>query len=110
MNLSERKRARNRERKQVEAFLVSTYPQLFNLRNLKPLALGVAKQVQAEHPQIPLAALRAALGLWCRRKQYLFAVAEEGSQRYNLDGSVAGSVSDSEREYSLSELERRQDR
>ena len=49
--------------------------------------------------------VRKFLSAWVRRKNYLKAVAEEGSQRFNLLGEAVEPVSDDARSYAKKRLE-----
>lgn len=76
-------------------WLISTYP---GFATCLPLAIGVRTQTIADRPKhISSNALQIARRRWCGSPRYLAKVAAQGSMRYNLDGTVAESVSDEHR-------------
>ncbi len=83
--------------------LEAQYPQIFNSEKPLPLAIGIQKQIRIMHPQFSSALLGASLFIWTGRKNYLEAVIA-GKKRHNLDGSVAASITKSEKEYSKGRL------
>ena len=69
----------------------------------QPLAIGIDKQLLASQPAINRKQLRAALGMHTRSVRYLKAL-QAGKQRFNLDGSAAGEVSEEQRAMASKEL------
>lgn len=64
-----------------------------------PLAIGTRQKTTAEKPDsITSNTLALARDRWCQSPRYLAKLAEPGSMRHNLDGSVSGPVSDEHRQ------------
>ena len=84
-------------------------------KELKPLAIGIDKQLLALDANINRKALRLALGMHTNSFRYLKSM-EKATQRFNLDGSPAGEVPEGHRKHaseilrerSKKEAERRQ--
>lgn len=84
-------------------------------KEIKPLAIGIDKQLLALDANINRKALRLALGMHTNSFRYLKSM-EKATQRFNLDGSPAGEVPEGHRKHaseilrerSKKEAERRQ--
>ena len=84
-------------------------------KEIKPLAIGIDKQLLALDANINRKALRLALGIHTNSFRYLKSM-EKATQRFNLDGSPAGEVPEGHRKHaseilrerSKKEAERRQ--
>ena len=84
-------------------------------KEIKPLAIGIDKQLLALDANINRKALRLALGMHTNSFRYLKSM-EKATQRFNLDGSPAGKVPEGHRKHaseilrerSKKEAERRQ--
>ncbi len=84
-------------------------------KEIKPLAIGIDKQLLALDANINRKTLRLALGMHTNSFRYLKSM-EKATQRFNLDGSPAGEVPEGHRKYaseilrerSKKEAERRQ--
>ena len=84
-------------------------------KEIKPLAIGIDKQLLALDANINRKSLRLALGMHTNSFRYLKSM-EKATQRFNLDGSPAGEVPEGHRKYaseilrerSKKEAERRQ--
>lgn len=74
--------------------LIELYPNIFNKKAPKPLAIGLYQQL-AMDVQVVLTntVLRAVLMIWTNRFEYLREVIRPNAVRYNLDGSIQGEVS-----------------
>ena len=94
------------ETKQALKQLKKTYPVAFNANKPLPLALGAAKEIAKNLPELAAPILRLAMAIWTKQAIYLQAVIV-GGDRYNLDGSVSGAVQESEKEYSQKMLNRK---
>ena len=68
-------------------------------RNFSPLAIGIDKQLIAQEPDLNRKALRLALRSHTMSTRYLKEI-QIASARVNLDGSVAGEVTDEARTHS----------
>ncbi len=97
------------EAKQALKQLKKAYPVAFNENKPLPLALGAAKEIAKNMPELAAPVLRLALAIWTKQTIYLQVVIA-GGDRYNLDGSVSGTVQESEKEYSQKMLERKQEK
>lgn len=100
----EKQRKHFLEAKQIIEQLKKAYPIVFSVDEPLPLAVGIEKVLRKLHPDFVVPALRFALSIWTKREKYLLAIIA-GDNRYNLDGSVAGSLQDSEKEYSKTLLD-----
>jgi ProP effector len=60
-------------------------------RETRPLAIGIHKAVQLEHPEIDKTALKTMLKRYTTSTKYLKAVAAGGS-RYDMEGNAVGEV------------------
>lgn len=84
-------------------------------KEIKPLAIGIDKQLLALDANINRKSLRLALGMHTNSFRYLKSM-EKATQRFNLDGSPAGEVPEGHRKHaseilrerSKKEAERRQ--
>ena len=94
------------EAKQALQQLKKLYPVAFNVKKPLPLALGVAKEISKNCPELAAPLLRLAMAIWTKQAIYLQAVIA-GGNRYDLDGSVSGVVQESEKEYSQKMLDRK---
>ncbi|QYW06075.1 RNA chaperone [Shewanella phage vB_SspS_KASIA] len=74
--------------------LIELYPDIFNKKAPKPLAIGLYQQL-AMDVQVTLTntVLRSVLMIWTNRFEYLREVIKPNAVRYNLDGSIQGEVS-----------------
>jgi len=68
-----------------------------------PLAIGIDKQLMETRPEINRKQLRAALGMHTRSVRYLKNL-QIATQRFNLDDSPAGEVSEEQRALASKEL------
>lgn len=75
-------------------------------RNHTPLAIGIDKQLIAQQPELIRKALRLALRSHTLSTRYLKEM-QTGSQRFNLDGSAAGEVTDEARAHAAEMLRER---
>ncbi len=89
--------------------LKAKYPIVFNPKKPLPLALGISKEIVKDLPDCVPASLKLALTLWSKKAIYLQAVIS-GVNRHNLDGSIAGVIQESEKEYSQKMLDRKQEK
>lgn len=77
-------------------WLLTNYPAF---QQILPLAIGVRQITAANCPtHITRNTLSLARDRWCNSPRYLARLAAPDSIRHNLDGSVAGPVSDEHRE------------
>ncbi|GAA5181728.1 hypothetical protein GCM10025771_29320 [Niveibacterium umoris] len=72
-------------------------------RAWQPLAIGVDKQLIALHPEFPVKALKTALLIHTRSLPYYRNMAK-ATQRFALDGSIAGEVTDQQRKYASEQI------
>ena len=83
--------------------LCETYPVL---RECKPLALGIHKAIQARMPEVKADELRLAMRIHTASTPYLKALLV-GKERFDLDGQVAGEVTDEHRQVADASLQER---
>ncbi|MEQ6614198.1 ProQ/FINO family protein [Pseudomonas aeruginosa] len=109
MSKAERHRRDQAKARAAFAVLVEHYPQLFNLDSVRPLAIGIDKELHAERiaGRLPLIyiPLRLALGWWTGRLAYLSALAA-GDWRHDLSGQPVERVSDEQRAMAAARPER----
>ena len=75
-------------------------------RNFSPLAIGIDKQLLAQQPELNRKALRMALRNHTMSTRYLKEM-QTGTVRFNLDGTVAGEVTEDARTHSAELLRER---
>jgi hypothetical protein len=90
------------ERVKTLATARDLFPAVFG-DDAKPLAIGAHTALRTAL-NTNVQAIEHLLAWWTRRPEYLRAVAEPDSRRWNLDGSVAGDVSPQQRVEALSLL------
>ncbi len=92
----------------VLAVLVERYPQCFVLLDSKrrPLKVGIAADVIANHPDLKPSHIGVALHRYTRAIPYM-AQLIEGTPRIGLDGAPAGAVSASEASDAIAKLKGR---
>lgn len=74
--------------------LIGLYPDIFNKKAPKPLAIGLYQQLAMDvHVNLTNTVLRSVLMIWTKRHEYLRETIKPNAVRYNLDGSVHGEVS-----------------
>jgi len=78
---------------QIQADLVSRWPDLFSLQAPVPLAIGIRESLMQAMPDAMRPALANALCQWCSRPAYLMTL-KSGAARHDLDGAVVGEVSE----------------
>lgn len=69
----------------------------------KPLAIGIDKQLLQKQPDINRKQMRIALGIHTHSIRYLKSL-QAGKERFNLDGSPAGEVSEEQRSVAAKDL------
>lgn len=75
-------------------------------RDVRPLAIGIDKQVLAVLPDLDRKALRTALRMHVGAARYLKAM-EKASERFDLDGNAVAEVSAEHREHAAATLKER---
>ena len=75
-------------------------------RNFSPLAIGIDKQLLTQQPELNRKALRMALRSHTMSTRYLKEM-QTGTVRLNLDGTVAGEVTEDARTHSAEQLRER---
>lgn len=88
------------------AILAARFPAAFTTP--RPLAIGVHDAIVASGA-LDTKACRRALGAWCKSRRYMMTLAK-GGDRINLDGNVAGVVTDAQVTAARHELARRKAR
>ena len=77
--------------KSLMSTLKANHPTPFNPKDLKPLALGIHKEVFSQYPQYSRKLIRIAIIQWVRNPKYRDQLVL-GTTRYNLSGLPAGKV------------------
>lgn len=75
-------------------------------RDCKPLALRIDTSILERFPEFERKALRAALRMHTASTRYLKAV-ERSAERFDLDGNVAGEVTEEQRSHAATMLKER---
>lgn len=75
-------------------------------REYQPLALGIHKTVKERMPEVEAAELRSAMKIHTASTRYLKALVT-GKSRFDLDGQVAGEVTEEQREVASTALRER---
>lgn len=75
-------------------------------RDCKPLALRIDTSILERFPDFERKALRAALRMHTASTRYLKAV-ERSAERFDLDGNVAGEVTEEQRSHAATTLKER---
>ncbi len=84
-------------------YLQETSP---TFRDYKPLALRIDVGIRERFPDFERKTLRSALHLHTSSTRYLKSV-ERGRERFDLDGNVAGEVTEEQRAYATAKLKER---
>ena len=87
----------------VLARLIALYPVL---KAGQPLAIGINKLLAARHPEFEQKALRAALSHHTGATAYL-KILQSATQRFDLEGAVAGEVTEEQRRFAADKLRER---
>lgn len=91
---------------QMRPHMEAAYPAVFTPRKTPPvpLALGVGVQLMAELTEMfGERSAKIFMAGWTCRREYRWAILT-GTQRYALDGSVAGGISDKDRDHARDQL------
>lgn len=75
-------------------------------RDCKPLALRIDKSIAERFPEFDRKSLRNALHMYTASTRYLKSV-ERSKERYDLDGNVAGEVTEEQRAHAAATLKER---
>lgn len=75
-------------------------------RNFSPLAIGIDKQLFEQMPEVSRKSLRVAMRSHTISTRYLKEM-EKGTVRLNLDGTLAGEVTDENRQHAAEQLRER---
>ncbi len=95
-------------------WIFSTWPDAFNQDDIKPLELGVNKQILSEYDRLGGAEtlgfgrtlpIKRVLNGWTLRKAYLRALSQEGAFRHDLNGQAVEEVTPEHREKAKIHLE-----
>lgn len=96
---------RNKRLAKAKQWLLSSWPELFDPKNVRPLGLTVGKSVQAaysndkrEKGELGFGWIHVSTNIarWIRSKKYT-EIMQTAVHRYNLDGSQAEEIQDHER-------------
>ena len=81
----------------VTDWLCVEYPNLFDIENPKPLAIGVGKVLQKKLPKhIDRKDYGLIMAWYCKKKRYLRAVISQ-QYRYDLNGEIAAEITEQEK-------------
>jgi sRNA-binding protein len=102
--------------KACRSWLFSKWPEIFDKKNVRPLALGIYREIQEAHAEDggegalgfgSVVPIKRNLARWCGHTDYLKAVVEPGAKRYSLRGEAVDVVTDEQRDSALSALKQR---
>lgn len=102
--------------KACRSWLFSKWPEIFDKKNVRPLALGIYREIQEAHAKDggeetlgfgSVVPIKRNLAKWCGHSDYLKALVEVGAKRYNLQGDAVGDVTEAQRNEAISALSRR---
>ena len=105
------RRSRKKSRRWL-AYLTTTWPQAFDLKNPRPLAVGIIDMMAAEMAATGApghGAVRYALKSYIRHMRYIRALAA-GGPRYNLLGEPEGEVTPEQQQRAAETLKTMQER
>ncbi len=100
-------------------WILSNWPEMFDEKNVKPLALGTYRDIASAHREaggfealgfgaaIPV---KRFLSSWVRRKAYLRALTSPGAKRFNLKGEAVSEVSQENQKTAAEFLEKKKKR
>lgn len=95
-------------------WVYNSWPHLFDLDNVKPLAIGIIKNIQTEYDKkggfevmgfYRNSPFKKVMFGWTRRKAYQRALAKDGAHRYNLDNEPIEQVSERDKQAAIERLE-----
>jgi hypothetical protein len=100
---------RRRARLAGLAWLTKTWPGLFDVSPVKPLAIGAGAAIVAAAKSAGMSArerdgIRAALHHWTRARRYREELAKPGAMRHGLDGLPVEAVNNEHRELAAATL------
>ena len=84
---------------------IKKYPECFNYKHRKPLAIGVDKQLIINHPEISAGDIKKAIALYVNAHNYLKSCLKH-SHRVDLDGVEVAEITEKERLYMQQKIER----
>lgn len=100
---------RTRIQRQLHSVLWKFNPHLFDIREPKPLAIGVDKEIKALLPELRKRDLQSFLAWWTKRFGYLYAM-RDGYVRFHINGSKASVITEEEREHAGRVIEGRKNK
>lgn len=78
--------------------LIAVYPHIFDKCMPIPLAIGIHDQIVRDgSTDLSRTMIGDCLKVWCQRIEYAASARHQNAQRYNLDLSIAGPVSNEDR-------------
>ncbi|AJQ94389.1 activator of osmoprotectant transporter ProP [Gynuella sunshinyii YC6258] len=101
--LTPEQRSKKREAAKVAVELLSeAYPEVFDLKNPRPLKIGIHESL-AEDGKVSKTKIRRALSAYVRHYAYLSCL-KEGAMRIDLDGSEVAPVSAEEAQHATEKV------
>ncbi|MDF4628420.1 ProQ/FINO family protein [Vibrio parahaemolyticus] len=95
-------------------WILGTWPEMFNKENVRPLALGVHRDIAMAHREAggldvlgfgATKPVKRFLSSWVKRKAYQKALAKPGSKRFSLTGEEGDLVDLKDREDAAKRIE-----
>lgn len=90
------------KKKQTEMIAEYIYGKYDVFKRVKPLAIGIEKELVEALPQFDAGLINRVLSNHCRRPKYIKAVAR-GGKRFNLNNRFQGEVTAEEQAHALSQ-------
>ncbi len=104
--MTDNQNARQKNREAAKAaveLLSSNYPEVFNLKDPKPLKVGIHEELAADE-KVSKTKIRRALSAYVRHYNYISCLVE-GADRINLKGEVDGVVSADEAQHAKEKVD-----
>lgn len=95
-----------KKRTDPRAILAQLQAASTTFRDFKPLALRIDKSILERFPDLDRKSLRSALRSHTASTKYLKAM-ERATERFDLDGNVAGEVTEEQRQHAATTLKER---
>ncbi|MGR6863107.1 ProQ/FINO family protein [Aliivibrio salmonicida] len=104
---------KNQRYQDCKIWICSRWPAMFDRDNVKPLALGIYRDIAIKHKEdggfevlgfgaaVPV---KRFLSAWVKRKAYQRALSQSDAQRFNLLGESVSSVSEEDQLHAIKRI------
>jgi len=93
----------------TKTWLESTYPNVFNFNNPKPLKMGVRKELLLAPSPYSKRQVNKCLGVYCSTKAYLESIIQ-GDWRYDLNGAQVETITQEQKDHAAKQLAERKNK